>query len=89
MYEDGNVHVDLPHFGMVLKPWGGDDCDYGDGDDGITAYQLVDVTFPHLYNFMNGSDGYSSFRGIFVNIVTATETRRGMKTVTVSFTSKV
>ena len=50
---------------------------------------MADVTFPHLYYFMNGSDGYSSFQSLSVNVATATETRSGMTTVTGSLTSKV
>ena len=43
-FEDGNIYVDLPPFSMVLEPWGGDDCDHGDGDGRISADGLIDVT---------------------------------------------
>ena len=82
--------MDLPRFGMVLERRGGNDNGDGDGSGGgITADGLVDVTFPHLYDFMNGSDGYSSFRGLSVYVATATETRSGTTTVTASFTGEV
>ena len=83
--------MDFPLFGMVLEPWGGGDRDYGDGDSNssITSDQLADVTFPYLYNFMNGLDGYSYLRGLFVNFATTAETRSGMTTVTTSFTREV
>ena len=53
------------------------------------ADRLAGVTFPHLYNFMNGSYGYSSSWGLSVDIVTATETRSRMTTLNASFTGVV
>ena len=90
--ENGNVYLVLYPLGMVMEKRGGNDRDYIDSNDsggGITADGLADVTFPHLYYFMNGSDGYSSFQSLSVNVATATETRSGMTTVTGSLTSKV